>query len=524
MVKFNNINLLFTNGITGSTGTTITPTSVTTPSISTQSLILSSGTGLSGTILSTNGTNLVWISPSASENIRSSNLDMQTNNITNANTISCTTLNATSIVGPTTIVNPVTFANPPTSITPSKLNELTTKSYVDNLASNFYNLYLNKSITSSVSATYYTLSNTPTTATNQTIPTTISSNGFPGVSIGSFLSDPIGITQLPTSLWCLNIWGTISSLTDATNYYAKFSLYINDTTITPIGTSTNSTNHIALTSTTIPYNYTVNFTLSSTRTTNTTDRILIELFAYKVSGTTTQTVTTYFETPYYSYSQLQISNPISALSFIWSSSVNSNLNMNSFNITSTGNLDISCPNKILSFDKTGNTGINIGTDTTVPTVINLLSTGSTGSIYMIKPTVINYTNSPSTGQIGEIINVTLLATPSFNSSGTEVEVASKLLNPGVWLVTASSGFYYIQVGTDITRMAIYIKNGETFICQHENNGLSAVTSGHILSCAGIIGITTQSTIKLYQAMTYSGGAYRVADASTNFMFQFVRIA
>ena len=507
MVVFNNTNLLVTNGSTGSTGTTITATSITTPSITTQSIILSSGIGATGTILSTNGTNLQWIALSTNStntNI-TSDINMNTNNITNATTITCTTLNTSNIIGPTTIMSPATFTNPPNSTTPVNPNHLATKSYTDNLYSNnIYNLYLNTSNTILLSGTtYYT-------------------SGLPGVSIGSFISDPIGITQLPISLWSLNIWGTISAITDPTNYYAVFNVY-NNGSITLIGTSTNSANHIALTSTNIPYKYTVNVSLSSNKTTNTTDRILIELFAYKVSGTTSQSVITYFENPYYSYSQMQISS----LPSIWSGIANSNLNMNGFNITSTDNLNISCPNKILSFDNSGN-NIIIGTDTTVPTTINLLSSGSTGSIYMNKSAIRNYSVTPTTGQIGEIINVSLLATPSFNSSGTEVEVASRLLQPGVWIVNANSGFLNTTSGTtNITRMAIYIKNGETFICQDEYNGASSVAAAslNILFCSGIIGITTQSTIKLYQAMTFSGGAYRVANAnSTNFMFQFVRVA
>ena len=518
-------NLLITD--TNST-TSITPNLITTNTVNTNSLILSTGTGATGSILSTNGRNLLWITPSTSSTSITSNIDMNFNNITNVNTINCTTLNATTIVGPTTIVNPVTFANPPTSITPSNSSELATKSYVDNLSSNFYNLYLNTSITIPLSeTTYYTLSKTPTTITNQTILTTSSSAGLPGTSIGSFISDPIGITQLPISLWCLNIWGTISSLTDPTNYYAKFSLYNNDTTITitPIGTSTNSANHIALSSTTIPYKYTVNLTLSSNIPTNTTDRILIELFAYKVSGTTTQTVTTYFETPYYSYLQIQLSNPITSLPSIWSGIVNSDLKMNSFNITSTENMSISCPNKILSFDNSGNT-INIGTDTSVPTTINLLTAGSTGSIYMNKPAQINYT-TPNIGHIGEIINVPLLTPPSL-PSGQQVEVASYLLKPGVWIVNATSGFSNSTGGGSIRNMTIYITNGETVICQHQSNAAadSTLNASNILGCSGIIGITTQSTIKLYQSMTNTTTniSGTVANAALNFMFQFVRVA
>ena len=525
-ITYPNTSFTFTNGITGSTGTTITSSSITTNTVNTKLLTLSNGTGASGTILSTNGTNLVWITPPTSSTIITSNINMNTNNITNVSTVGCTGLNATTILGPTTIVNPVTFANPPTSITPLNSNELATKSYVDNVFPSIYNLYLNTSVTVLLSGTtYYTLSNTPTIATNQKILTTSTTNGFPGTLISEFISDQIGVTQLPISLWCLNIWGTIDVTTDPTNYYATFSLY-NNGSITLIGTSTNSANHIALTSTTIPYKYTVNYTLSSTITTNTTDRILIQLFAYKVSGTISRTVTTYFETPYYSYSQIQISNPISVLPYIWSGSVNSNLNMNNFNITSTGDMSISCPNnKNLTFNTPGII-TNIGTDTTVPSVINLLSSGSTGSIYIKQYAVIDYTVTPTSGHIGEVINVSLLATPSFVSSGTEINVASQIIQPGVWIVTANSGFLNTAVGTNITRMTIYIKNGTNFICQHEINGAPNVSGGlHILMCSGIIGITTQSTITLFQAMTFSGGSFRVADAnSTNFMFKFVRVA
>ena len=541
-ITYPNTQLTFTTGITGSTGTTISSNSISTNTVNLNSLILSNGRGQTGNILSTNGTDLVWVTPSIGVTGITgitgitSNLNMQSNNITNANTINCTTLNSTNIIGPSTITNPVTFANPPISITSTNLSTLATKSYVDNVSlNNIYNLYLNKSSTILLSGTtYYALSNTPTTTISQILQTQTSTAGFPGASIGSFISEPIGITQLPTSLWCLNIWGTISSLTDATNYYAEFSLYNNDTTITitPIGTSTNSANHIALTSTNIPYKYTVNFTLSSSRTTNTTDRILIELFLYKSSVTTTQTVTTYFENPYYSYSQIQISNPISSLPSIWSGIVNSDLNMNNFNITSTGDMSISCPNKILSFDNLGTTGIFIGTNTSVPTVINLLSPGSTGSIIISKPILPSYTTTPTTGKIGEIIDVPLLTTPALPSTGEGVEVASYLLKPGVWIVSATSGFINTIINGTIRNITIYIKNGDTFICQHQTNAQSNSNVGpgttHQLSCNGIIGITTESTIKLYQAIKISiANAYTVApssDTALMFKFQFVRIA
>ena len=526
MPIYPNTNIIITDT---NSNTTISSNSINTNTINTNSFIVSNEKGATGSILSTNGTNLEWIVPSSGNTI-TSDINMNTNNIINTNTITCNTLNTTTITGPTTFTNPVTFSIPPVSVTPVNANEMAIKSYTDNVIPSVYNLYMNISVTDQLTG-YYILSKTPSSVTNQTILTS-STAGFPGASIGSFISEPIGITQLPISLWNLNIWGTISSLTDPTNYYAKFSLYNNDTTIiiTPIGTSTNSANHIALTSTNLPYQYTVNFTLSSTIPTKTTDRILIELFAYKVSGTNTQTVTTYFEAPYYTNFQIQVTNllnPLSTISLLPNYMMYTDLKMNNYNISSPGDLSISCPNKILSFENSGTTGIFIGTDITVPTNINLLSSGSSGTINMNKRASIIYTKSPTTGQIGEVINVLLPAAPLLPfTTDIEIPVVSQLINPGVWIINACSGFLCTTTGTNIKNISLYIKNGSDLICQQQNNYSNDAIIGtvHILSCGGIVGTLTQTTITLYQIMRFNGGEYRVADANDNFSFTITRIA
>ena len=68
----------------------------------------------------------------------------------------------------------------------------------------------------------------------------------------------------------------------------------------------------------------------------------------------------YFENKFYSYAQIQSNTTFSfkTSNTIYVNSASSDLSMNSFNIGSTGNLDISCPSKILSLGNKAST-INI---------------------------------------------------------------------------------------------------------------------------------------------------------------------
>ena len=191
-------------------------------------------------------------------------------------------------------------------------------------------------------------------------------------------------------------------------------------------------------------------------------------------------------------------------------------------ITSTENLSISCPSKILTI--VGASPISIGNNSIVPSTINLLSPGSSGSIYVNKRMTILYTILPGSGQIGETITYnTLSNTPSFTSnSPLSIDYP---LNKGVWMVTANSGFL-TESGGIVSNMSIYIKNDTTLICQNDYSmqHTSPSSAVNVLTCSGVIDITSSTTITLFQVMTFSSGSYRVANADLNYNVKFARVA
>lgn len=526
-ITYPNSKIVFTD-INGNTGTTILPNSITTPSISTSSFLLLNGKGETGTILSTTGSNLQWISSGSNSNSTTISSDINTTTISNANTITSTNLNTPTISITNPITNTLTFNTPPTSSNPTTSSQLATKEYVDKiLPERFINLYLNKSVPGFLS-NYSALQTTTTTQTNQTT-TTITGSANSKTLIGSFISDPINITKLPICIWNLYIWGTINNLTDPTNYVADFQLYRSGNFIN-LGTSNNSANHIATTANTIPYKYNINISLSSEIQTNLDDRIVIKLYAYKVSGpTASQIVTTYFEQNYYSYAQIQVITPITLFrpNPLFGTIANSNLYMTlpasgTAEITSTENYTITCPSNTLTI---GGPTIYIGNSVPAPTTINLLSPGSTGSIYVNKRIILSYSpRLPGDGQIGETITYkTLASTPTFTSN-SPLSITYPL-NKGVWIVNANSGFLTVTSG-NVSNMSIYIKNGSTFICRNDYSMqyTSPINAVQVLSCSGVIDILSSTTITLFQEMTFSSGTYRIANADFNYSVQFARVA
>jgi hypothetical protein len=521
MPIYPNTQLVFTD-TNGNTGTTILPNSIITPSINASSLLTLNGRGATGQLLSTTGSELQWISSNSITNPITNNIN--TTSITNTNTITTTNLNTSSMSINNPITNTISFNNPPISNSPTISSHLATKEYVDSVLPGLYNLYLNKSQPSSIS-NYLTLSTSMTGTTGQTTTTSTGAAGS-NTLVNSFITEPLNVNQIPPCLLCLNIWGLISVITDPVSYYAVYQLY-RDGTIIELGTSSYSAIHIA--SSTIPYKYSVNITLSNTITTLTTDRLILSLYIYKVSGSTAQTITTYFEQKYYSYLELRTLKPITSLpdNIISGTIANSNLYMTLpasgvADITSTENLSISCPSKILTI--VGASPIAIGNDSTVPSTINLLSPGSSGSIYVNKRMNIIYTILPGSGQIGETITYkTLTTTPSFTSNSPLSINYS--LNKGVWMVTANSGFLTVSSG-NVSNMSIYINNISTLICRNDYSMQypAYTNSVNVLTCSGLIDILTSTTITLFQVMTFSTGSYRVADADFNYNVQFVRVA
>ena len=521
-ITYPNTQFTFTNGTTGSTGNTITSNSINTTSITAQRISTITGTGSSGNILSKTNDNIAWISASSiSGNIGSSNLDMQTKNITNATNITCTTIDPTTITT-TTFANQTTFTTAPTSVGPTASTQLATKSYVDTKPStnkNYY-LYLNKSQNFTIGNTgYFTLSTTISGATGQGITGPRVSNT--NILIGSFMTLPLNITNIPPSLWVLNLYTGLTSLTGT--FRTFFELYKYTTTgEVIIGTSSRIT--ISTVPPTFPDLYKMTLSVSSPISLLTTDRLLIKL--YYNTNNSTGTYATYYENNWYSY--LEIFSNLSCSSVVLGSTATSDLIMNGFNISSTSHLTISCPSKILSIGNKSST-INIGTDTSVTTNINLGVAG-TNNIYLNCPLTPSYTNLPGQGEIGQIINFPRV----LGKTGIEGQFTMTYTLPyfGRWFVSSTFGIYLLS-GSSINGVTLDIQasDGASTSQNFTNYNQLPLTTNtycfvHNISCMiyNYVTIPNQFTIRCDFIGANGINNFHYNDPSDVFIVRAVRLA
>jgi len=530
-ITYPNTNIYITNG---STGTTITPTSVTTPSINTQRISTITGTGAAGNILSKTNDNISWISTSASGNIGSSNLDMQTNNITNANTISCTTIDPTTI-STTTFANQTTFTTAPTSVDPTDSTHLATKYYVDTKLStnkNYY-LYLNTSQFFTIGSTgYYELSTTMTGVTGKGISgSTVTTTSL----IGAFMTPALNITNIPPSLWILNLYCGLLNVSETTGVFSTYFELYKYTTTGAIGMGTSSTaGDINVFPSNYPSLYKMTLSVSSPISLLTTDRLIIKLYYYSTHASTEYY--TYYENNWYSYLEI-LSNFSSTSIGSTASTAISDLNMNNFNITSTGDMTVSCSANILSLGNKSST-INIGTDTSVTTNANLGLTG-TNYIYLGCPLTPTYTQLPGEGQIGQIINYPRVLGKTGISSGSNDNIMNYTLPYyGRWLITATIGIYMLT-GSKIYYTGLYLSttntsavNGAIVRSNAFSYNQAALTVDKYCNVQNIIGILTNDDIRYPNGFFIRGyylGAtidkcFTYNDPSDLYIVQAVRLA
>jgi hypothetical protein len=520
--------------------TIILADSIATPSISTNSLLTSNGIGQPGNILSRNGSTLSWADSSI---IDTTNVNMNTKNIT-SNTITCTTLNTTTtnITNPTTFSNQINFTSPPISVSPTISSHLATKGYIDNnLTTKLYNLYLNTQPMNISGITGYKLSPVmPDIGSGMTGDIKTITQANTDVTVAKFISDEIGITEIPVSLWTLYIYGTCSSTLNNTRYKAKFELYRNSTTIFELGTSDNSSVQNT-TNTLNPYAFRVNIKISTLRTTFPSDRIIITLNVN--SDVASNQVITYFKPNFYSYAQLQVSNPITLPTTVWGT-VNSDLNMDQYNIITSS---ISCPSKTLTVGN-NSSEINIGTVTTA-TTLNISNTG--GSIHVnspLKPTYIESDNDP-----GIIVNgITTITTSTPTNHGYFVDINDRNLTTilsgntnndtnvitrnyiiskmGVYLIFFAGEFRTTAAASsNVSSCSVILKNftTTTFICQQQYNMnfVSTSIASCKLNCGGIVVATQNNTqIDISAKLIFTGGTTQFVSGVQSYNINYVRIA
>jgi hypothetical protein len=490
----------------GNTGTTILPESITTPSITLSSITDSNGsTGASGYVLSSTGNGIVWISPPINNN--NSDLDMNNYSINNAGIINCTNVNVINVTSETTFANQISFSTPPICLTaPTMLNHLTTKEYTDNklASSGVYNLYLNRTETVTVPLTigstgYSVLSNSISSKSTQTMITT-SATFNKTVPIVSFISNILNTTQIPSSLFNLNIYG--NNITGNHNVCYEFNVKLyRGGVIIPLGSSKSSIilNHASG----YPRLYTMSVSIPTSQPTNLTDRIVIELYATNTSTTTTCTLHTYFEYTWYSYLQIQ-SNTMNPFKISkWVETATSDLTMNGYNITSTTAMTISSPNKTLSL---GNNSSVINIEKNIDS--NIYIGGITGStIYLGQPLTLNYVNignsTTTLNALGKIRVISFTSTrfPNTSTTSETTSTSSIITIPGVWFFTIGMAINVItRDGTLYEHSLTIYKNSKitnNYICGRNlisPVSLSKFGQVSIITCRGIITTTTSTTI------------------------------
>jgi hypothetical protein len=206
-----------------------------------------------------------------------------------------------TFIGTNDFTNQVSFSVPPHSEPPVLGNDLTTKGYVDSLVGQYsggLNLFLNYSEPVVVGGNnYFKLSNVVSSALQQSllVPTVNGEN-----LLISFITDELNILELPTGLWNLLLYGAISATANTVFYHFHLKKY-SAGIITTISLSGNSLD-VNATPSNNPDIYHMNATVSSTVPLLLTDRIIIEVYYTKNTGSSVN-LTTYFENAYYSFIQ-----------------------------------------------------------------------------------------------------------------------------------------------------------------------------------------------------------------------------
>jgi len=224
-----------------------------------------------------------------------SNLNMGTYDITSTSGTLDISANNIQITGQ------ANFVSPPHIPEPILGNDAASKGYVDSLVGQYsggFNLFLNYSDTSTFNPSYKVLSQTVSISAVQTVDITFSSGTQ---EVAQFITEPLGVTEIPTGLWDAFIFGSVSSTGGDVHY--TFQLF----KVTALGVSTLITTSgispdVNSSPNNNPTSYSMIALISSPVTLDLTDRIAFVLNATKTGGSST-TLRTFFEGTYYSFFQ-----------------------------------------------------------------------------------------------------------------------------------------------------------------------------------------------------------------------------
>ena len=350
-------------------------------------------------------------------NTASTDLNMNSNSITNLN----------SITSDTSLTGQITFTQPPHSVTPILGDDLTTKGYVDSLVGQYsggYNLYLNYSDT--VDATYKKLSSTVSNASQQTIITTTAVGTF---LLQSFITNAINITEIPSGLWSLYLYGAVSAIGGILTYSYIVKLK-SGVTITTIGTSGNSQD-VNATPTGDPDVYHLNVTIPTAITCLITDQIIIEIYYTKTGASVS--LYTYFESNYYSFVQTTLNAGTTLLS--------SNNNWTAENVFN-GNIRLNSTLKDTS-GSVGTLGQYLSSTGSGTSWISQ-SSGSTYIAYTASTTLPTITNPTLLVVVSGITVGIVITIPTGYSLGQKIQIKNNASN-SISIATVDTVFTYASI-------------------------------------------------------------------------------
>jgi hypothetical protein len=263
-------------------------------------LSINSSFGTAGQVLTrtATGNEFGWVNPPSSTWVgtATSNLNMAGFDITTSAGLPLD-ITATNI----NLQGQTDFNLPPTAPSPTLGDQVATKGYVDSLVGQYsggYNLYLNYSQVAPSFPSYKVLTGEISGDPSVTATNTISSGDQ---IVATFITEPLGLTEVPAGLWDLFVYGSVSSNAGSCHYF--FELWREDIlgNSTSFGTSSISAEINSGT----PNVYSCLLTIAVSQVLDLTDRLFVVLKVQK-TGSGTVDITTYFEGNYYSFVQTSL--------------------------------------------------------------------------------------------------------------------------------------------------------------------------------------------------------------------------
>jgi hypothetical protein len=329
-------------------------------------LSINSNFGTSGQVLTrtATGNEFGWVNPPSSTWVgtAASNLNMAGFDITTSAGVPLD-ITATNI----NLQGQTDFNLPPTAPSPTLGDQVATKGYVDSLVGQYaggYNLFLNYSQVAPLFPAFKVLTGEISTSLGTNTTNTIT-NGTQDVA--TFITEPLGLTEVPIGLWDLFIYGTVSGIGGDVHY--TFQLWKEDIlgNATPLGTSGISADVNAIAGN--PTVYSCVLAITTTQVLDLTDRLFIIVKVQK-TGVNTVDVVTYFEGNYYSFIQTSLNAGTTLLGSdnTWTGNNAFELDITTPAISSTtGNLDVGSSGSVttLKGDVTIESNLFLGTPNSI---------------------------------------------------------------------------------------------------------------------------------------------------------------